>query len=356
MIENRKKITYAGIAFVVLAIAMGLFSGAFKTKIKPHELALSTLNEAAETYIVENRLTPIFETVPGTLRAKEASVISSRLLAMIKSINVRAGDAVKKGDLLVELDNTDLLARQRRWSEQANGYKAQIEQAQPQFERIKQLYEEGVSSKAQLVRAQANYLNLEAQLASAKASLQEADAALSFSQIKAPFDGRIISRLAEPGNMASPGMELLSIYNPGSLRVEVNVRESVALGLNIGDEVEASVASLNKNYGAIIEEISPEAHTGSRSFLVKAAIAIDPILAPGLFVRLNIPVGVEEQLYIPQELVVEMGQLDMVWIDKNNHPSKQIITLGPKRNDGQRLVVKGLSEGDVLLNPEGFSQ
>lgn len=354
MTDERKKWVYPAIAFAFLAIVMGGFGGLFNDKIEPNIIESQKVDGAARTITINAEPTQVFETIPGTLRAREATIISSRILAGIKAIHARAGDRVEVGQLLVELDNQDLIARQNMWQQQVRSFEVRLEQARPHFERVKQLYDEGVSSKADLDRATADYQTALAQLAGAKASSSEAKTAVGFSQIKAPISGRIIDRLAEPGSVASPGMGLLSIYNPITLRVEANVRESLALELNIGDQIEAEIPSAEKKLVTIIEEIIPEAHTGTRSFLIKASIPTDTDLVPGLFVRLHIPTRVENQIHIPNEYINEMGQLNIVWKLINGTAQKQVVTLGEEDSSGNRLLIKGLNDGDTLIHPNSL--
>lgn len=355
MIKTNKKWLLPTIAIVLLALVMGLFGGFFNSKIPPETLDKIKVSETAKIFTITEQDHAIVETLPGTLRARVATVVSSRLLAGIKAIHVRAGDLVEAGDLLVELDNADLNSRLNMWQQQVRSFEVKIGQAKPHFERIEQLFNEGITSKAELDRATAEYQSVLAQLAGAKASANEAQAALGFSQVKAPISGRIIDRLAEPGSMASPGMPLVSIYSPSTLRIEVNVRESLALTLKLGDKLEAEIPSLGKQFISTIEEIVPEAHTGSRSFLVKASITADTQLVPGIFVRLHIPVGTEKQVFIPQEFVRELGQLNIVWVLIDGTAHKQVVSLGETNQANQRLLIKGLSAGDILLHPQALS-
>ena len=352
MTEDRKKLMYKLLPIIGLGLVMAIFAGAFNEKIEPTTLGQNAQNESARTYAVKAIETEVIETIPGTLRAKQATILSSRLLAGVKTMHVRAGDYVEAGDLLVELDNEDLKSRHTMWQQQVLSHQARLQQVRPQYERIKQLFESGNSSQASLDKAAADYQSLLAQLASATASEQEALAALDFSQVTTPISGRIIDRLIEPGAMASPGMGLVSIYNPGSLRVELNVRESLALKLSVGDHLTAEIPSVGKIFTTTLEEIIPEAHVGSRSFLVKSSINVDPQLVPGLFVRVRIPVGVEERIFIPQEYIKEMGQLNIVWLKTDAGATKQIITIGDANEDGARLLVKGLQVGDTLVHPD----
>jgi RND family efflux transporter MFP subunit len=352
MTGNRKKQGLSILAFVGLGLIMAQFLGVFGDKITPTILDRDMPSSDPPSITLEAREFVVLEKIPGTIRAREATIVSSRLLAGIETVHVRAGDQVEAGQLLVELENDDLQARLAMWQQQVQSYDVRLAQVRPQYERIKQLFDEGVSSQADLDRATADYQSLLAQLASVTASMQEAQTALNFSQITAPISGRVVDRLAEPGALATPGMGLVSIYNPGTLRIEGNVRESLALGLSLGQPLQAEVPSAGGNIAAIIEEIVPEAHVGTRSFLIKASIASNPLLVPGLFARLHIPVGIEQRIFVSQDYIREMGQLNIVWVQTAGGARKQIVRFGPLDASNNRAVISGLQAGDILVHPD----
>ena len=135
-------------------------------------------------------------------------------------------------------------------------------------------------------------------------ALEEAKTALGYTEILAPFDGRVVDRFAEPGDTAQPGTKLLALYNPLSLRVEAQVREVVALGLEVGQDLQVEIPAMQKIVDAVIQERVPAADPGSRSFLVKAGVAFDKSLLPGMYARLLVPVGTGKKVLIPEVVAV----------------------------------------------------
>ena len=130
----------------------------------------------------------------------------------------------------------------------------------------------GLIAVADRDAARANAAALEAELASARQALEEAESAVGYAEIHSPIAGRIVDRFAEPGDTASPGQKLLSLYNPFSLRIEARVREHLALSLQNGQELDVEVPAVGKLFSASVEEIVPAADPGSRSFLVRAIL------------------------------------------------------------------------------------
>lgn len=294
-----------------LLLSIFWMAGAFDTKIEPGEIN-NSVTYTGESLTLKSSLTQINEDVPATVRSKQTTHVAARVLAPIKSIHVKAGDMVKKGDILIVLDNRNNLSNVAQSKENINAIYAQLTQAKSHYTRTKSLYNKESVTKAQLEQASANYNSLRAQLASAKQQLESSETTSSYSKIRAEFTARVIDRFAEPGDLASPGMKLLTLYDPQSLRIDANVRESLALTLKIGQQLETHIPALNKTLMATIEEIVPAAAPGARSFLIKAKIENNGQLLPGLFARILIPASQQNQLLIPSAYIKKMGQLDVV--------------------------------------------
>lgn len=178
---------------------------------------------------------------------------------------------------------------------------------------------------------------------------------MSYSKIEAPFAARVTDKYADPGDLASPGMKLLTLYNPQALRIDANVRESLALTLKTGQTLQTHIAALNTTIPVTIEEIVPSADPGARSFLVKATIESYPRLVPGMFAKLRIPTGKQEQLLIPPAYVVQVGQLDMVWVLDDSVPVRRFIRVG-QHYDDQVKIISGLSIGEKLITPKNMAE
>lgn len=337
-------VTIAGLLLTIMWMA-----GSFDTKIQPETLN-SGISYKGKSLTIATTLTELSEAVPATVRSKQTTHVAARVLAPIKAIHVKAGDNVKKGDLLIELDNRNNRANVAQSRANINSIRARLSQAKSHYIRTKSLYSKESVTKAQLEQASANYHSLSAQLASAKQKLESSETTLSYSQIKASFAARVIDRYAEPGDLASPGMKLLTLYDPNSLRIDANVRESVALTLKIGQQLETQVPALHKNIIATIEEIVPAADPGARSFLIKAKIENKGELLPGMFARIQIPLGKADQLLIPATYIKQIGQLDVVWVLENNFAIRRFIRIGQQFGDNV-LVISGLSTGEKIVLP-----
>ena len=292
----------------------------------------------------------VFEPVPASVEAKEATVISSRLLARITSVKVRAGDYVEAGQLLLELEKGDLQARAQQAREQVRSVEARLTETKQNLKRAEELHKRGLIAVADRDAARADAASMAADLSSARQALEEAEAAVGFSEIRSPIAGRVVERFAEPGDTASPGAILLSLYNPFSLWVEARVREQLAISLEKGAEVQVEIPAVNQRYKAKVAEIVPAADPGSRTFMVKTVLPSGPSLLPGMYARLLVPAGEHTRALIPQARVARVGQLDVVWVVEDGRVLRRFVRLGQSTDDGMVEVLSGLGE-DAMVMP-----
>jgi RND family efflux transporter MFP subunit len=254
---------------------------------------------------------------------------------------------VKKGTPLVNLENSALITQIAQAQAKYSSIQALLDEAKSSLQRAQNLKQKGLASTSDLEKAQAYFSRLSSDLQAAKQSEKEAVTALGYSKILSPIDGRIVDRSAEPGGIATPGQTLLSLYNPLSLLIEADVRESVAVKLTLGQSVTIRLDSLNKVIHATVSEMVPAADPNARSFTVKADIQFDENLRPGMFARMDIELEEVERLLIPIEYVQSYGQLDMVLVSSNNKLNRRFIRLGQQIGD-KIEVVSGLEPNEII--------
>ncbi len=345
---------------MMVAWLAGFFNDKIAAQIKPQSHPLSTAINDDSSYIVTSQKSTIYEGVSASIAAKQATIISSRLLARIDAINVRAGDNVKQGDILLSLEQNDLSSQVIEASEQVNAMQARHKEAEQNYQRAQELYQKNIVSEFDLDKSKADYQSIIAELTAAKQGLKQAKTTLGYATLRAPINGKVVDRFAEPGNTAQPGTKLLSLYNPLSLRVEAQVRETLALTLSQGQSINVELPSLNKTLKGLVEEIVPAANTGSRSFLVKISISYQKksqvnnhdVLLPGMYARILIPAGQTTKLYLPASKIATVGQLNFVWLDVNGQPERRFVRLGKKNKEGLVAVISGVQAGDKILTPK----
>jgi len=341
-------------AMVFLGVMVAWMAGSFDEKVKPDIVSVKqSLPSSVLFFEVKEQDYEHLEPVPATIAAKQTAVISSRILARIEEIKVRAGDYVKKGQELVVLERSDLKSRVSQASSQIKSVDARLDEAKQSLDRSVELNKRGLLALAPLEASQANYKSLQAQKNSAQQALVEAKTALNYASVVAPFDGLIVDRFAEPGSTAQPGMSLLSLYNPSSVRVEANVREERAVHLELGQLLKMDIPSKGLVLSAEIEELVPAGNSSSRTFLVKSQINDISGLLPGMYARLLIPAGSSKRILIPETFVAEVGQLNIVWVKQAKSDEqvveKRLIKVGLVKEGGMVEVISGLKAGEYLL-------
>jgi RND family efflux transporter MFP subunit len=348
------KITGSLVVLAMLGIVMAYLAGFFETKIPVDFRGVVPSIAAGRVYPVQITTEPLIEKAAGTIRARVETVISPLVTAKISSIAVRSGDQVEKGAVLVQLDSRELKARMDQAHQAMLAAKARFDQAEMEYRRFQNIYQKdpGAVSKSKLDQVESVYTAARAELTRTSRQKDEAKTALSYSTLNAPIAGRVVERYAEPGDTARQGEPLLRLYDPRSLRLEANVRESVASKLSTAQQLTTEIDALNMRLTAVLDEIVPSADPGSRSFLVKANLKDESGLFPGMFGRLLIPIGQTKRIYIPMKAVTQVGQLDFVIMKTESGSSRRYVRLGAVVDDRVQII-SGLSPGEsIIISPD----
>ncbi len=286
----------------------------------------------------------------GTIRAIHEVTVASKILARVKEVRVKGGQTVKAGDELVVLDNADLKARLQQAEAAEAGAKAKLSQALSDAERARRLRAERAVSEQEYEQANTACVTARTELDRAAQAVKEAQIFLSYALIHAPISGVVVDKKVNAGDMVSPGQALLTMYDRQRMQMVATVRESLALRLEVGQEVAARLDSLGLDCHATISEIVPEAQAESRSFQVKVTGPCPPRVYSGMFGRIFIPQGEEEVLVIPAEAVRRVGQLAEVEVVEGGSVRRHVIQLGRTLPEG-REVLSGLRAGEQLVLP-----
>ena len=339
------------VALVLLAGIMAYLAGVFEEKIPVDFSGVAPSSDTGRVVTVEVTSQPLIERAAGTLRAKVETVISPIITATISSIAVWAGDEVKAGDVLVTLDARELQARVDQAHQAVVAAGARLAQTEKDLARVRRIMkaDPGAVSKAERDRLQTALSTARAERIRLQRQKDEARTALSYSKLTAPIGGRIVERLADPGDTARPGEPLVRMYDPATLRLDASVRESVASKLTKGQSLFAEIDALKKRYPVVVDEIVPSADPGSRSFLVKVSLTDGSGLYPGMFGRLMIPIGQVDKVLIPLAAVTRVGQLDFVVVKTQQGAVRRYVRLGQPGPDERVEIISGLKAGDQII-------
>ncbi len=304
----------------------------------------------------------------GTVRAAQTSDAASQMMGNIVEIRAHEGDHVQRGQVLAVIDDSQPRAAVDRSTaaglaaqQQLVGADSDLALAESTLKRYQNLYEKKSVSpqefdevKARQQGALARRDIAKAGQAQAQAALSQARTSLDYTRIRAPFDGVVTEKKADPGTLASPGMSIFTVEDVRHYRLEATVNENDLQYVRTGEQVSVVIDALdNANLKGKVVQIVPAADAASRTFLVKIDLTTDTHLRSGLFGRAQFSRGARQALLIPRSAVVERGQLQGIYVlDQNKVASLRYITLG-KPSGAEVEVLAGLQGGEWLVAKPG---
>jgi RND family efflux transporter MFP subunit len=276
--------------------------------------------------------------------------LGSKLLARGVEVNLKAGQAVQAGAVLVRLDDADLQARRRQAEATFQAAEAARVQAEANVNRLANLYKSKAAGRQEYEQAATALKLAEAELRRAQESIHEIQATLDWATIRSPIEGIVVDKKVESGDLVTPGQTLATLLDPKHMQLVASVRESLSHRLKVGQPIEVQVESFNKQGAGTIREIVPEADSSSRTFQVKVTGPCPEGAYSGMFGRILIPLDEEQVLVIPRQAVQSVGQLDLVNVTTTGAVSRRAVRLG--RSIGEDVeVLSGLREGEQVHVP-----
>jgi membrane fusion protein, multidrug efflux system len=344
-------VVIVGFSVSVVVLLLWL-AGKFSPKVPVQEAATHrpTLDAGRRTATVRLIRLPLSESAVGTVRAVHETAIGSKLLARVVEVNLKAGQKVQAGDVLIRLDDTDLRAKLQQAKAAVTSAEAIERQTAADERRYSQLVESKTVSRQEYEKSATAFRSAEADLLRAQESVKEVQATLDWATIRSPIDGTVIDKNVDVGDMVTPGKMLVTLFDPTHMQLVASVRESLTHRLQVGQSIGVQIEGLNKQCNGTISEIVPEAQSASRSFQVKVTGPCPPGIYTGMFGRLLIPLQEEDVLVIPRQAVQEVGQLELVEVVDNGQVGRRSIRTG--RTFGEDVeVLSGLCEGEVVVLP-----
>lgn len=279
---------------------------------------------------------PIRVEVTGLVAPVFQATLSSRIQGTIDKLLVREGAKVSKGQLLIRLDSRDLEAELARAD-------AEVENAKAHRDRMEQLYALDAVSKQEMENAIRGYRV-------AEANRRAVEAQLSYTAVRAPFDGVITEKKVEAGELASSGQPLLKMEDPQRLRLEATVAEGDLKSVSRGDKIPVIIDALGGHtlvgtVGQILPAGDPQTHT----FTVKVDLPRTAGLKTGMFGRFPLDKGSTRTILVPSTAVIERGELSKLYVVGADHIARlRWVKLG-RRFENHVEILAGLNEGERVL-------
>lgn len=320
---------------------------ALNEKIKVIEDEMKAGGETADLKMTDVRVTEIanqpfnhFLEVQGKVDGEDNIAVSAQMAGIITAVFVKEGDAVKKGQVMAQIDNSVL-------KQQVESIKTQLSFASNIYNKQKSLWDKQIGSEVQYLTAKNNKESLEANLATLNDQLE-------MSKIKSPINGSVEEVNLKLGQMASPGIPAIRVVNFSSVKIVAEISEAYASKIKVGDKVIVSFPDFDTDIEAKIHFTSKYINPINRTFLTEIHLG-----ASKVEYRANMMAVVKINDYsnpstvvIPVSLVKESSSGKYVYLAKEESGKllarRQIVSVGNTYN-GMVEITEGLAQGDKII-------
>jgi len=348
---------------IIIVIAAGiigynLLSAVFNsaTEVK---LATATLQTQAQS-------NAIF-TASGYVVAQRKAAVASKGTGRIVYLAVVEGDKVKKNGIIARLEDSDVNAQLAEAKANLELQQSSLKDADNSYERQKALYKTGSTTQADLDAAEANYNHVLASINVAKAQVQAGEVAMENTIIRAPFDGTVLTKDADVGEMVAPlagGVNsrgaVVTIADMSSLQVEADVSESNIEKISLGQERQIILDAYPGNsYSGYVAKVVPTADRTKATVLVKVGFKnYDSRVLPEMSAKVlflandSKKMSASDQqpmLVIPLTAIAKRDGNNVVFIVKNNTAIQVQVTTG-QQMDSYIEIKSGLKSGDQVID------
>ncbi|MFN3813941.1 MAG: efflux RND transporter periplasmic adaptor subunit [Aquificaceae bacterium] len=356
----RKYAKYLGFIFIISLVVMWL-AGVFERRERAEEIRPEAKKISGFKFATVERVDEVDVYYTGNVVADKVADISTRLMGVVKNVKVKEGDRVRSGQPLINIDGKDVEAQIKASNEQIRQAEEAYRAALAQHEATKKTYERYLSLLKEQAITQQEFDQIKAKYEASQAAIEQAKAAirasqfqrqaiasnLSYTTLVAPFDGYVVAKNVDIGDMAAPGTSLL-IIEKLPYKFEVNLPEVYVNRIKLGDSYEIYVDRLNREIKGTVVEVSPSLDPSTRTFKIKLLLEKADGLKSGMYARLLLPEK-RKALLVPEGSIVRKFDFTGVWVVKQDNTLElRLIKLGEKRGDKWE-VLSGLKEGEKIV-------
>ncbi|TYQ02648.1 UNVERIFIED_ORG: RND family efflux transporter MFP subunit [Zoogloea ramigera] len=328
-----------------------------KKKEAAAKAANITLQVASEdTLVVQSSGLASGPVITGSIQPERRADLRAEVSAIVLQVLKENGEPVKKGDVLLRLDETSIRDNVNSAEEAARAAQQSLDQTQRMLERQTTLRSSGMVSSQALEDVELRRNTAQSELAAAKSRLVTARQQLGRTVVRAPFDGIVSERKVSNGDTAQVGKELVKVIDPASMRFEGTVSADKIGVVKVGQPVLFRVNGYpGQNFAGTVKRVDPAANAVTRQVevLVSFAGPAQPRVA-GLYAEGRIEAQVNAALTVPQAALVQAGDVNYVWRVKNGVMNKAMLGIGTRdERTGNWQVLSGLAAGDTIMRVPG---
>lgn len=307
-----------------------------------------------KTITIDKAEAGLKRTFSGTIRPGKDAAMAFRVSGKVEEILVDIGERVERDQLLARIDSHDYQLSVKTIAGNLESARAAARNSESGYQRNKRLYENSNISKAELDQYETQRNSDRAQVESLEAQLAQARNQLVYCGLKAPFSGYISGKKVEEFENVVSGQTVLTLVDPGELKADVGVPESLISRVNAGQDVSVTLESLpaRRFSGTVIEVgVTLDRSTGT----YPVTVMIDepsPEILPGMSAEVTFTFGFagEKSFVVPTAAIVEdirTGERSL-WIVSENTVEKRKVQTGALVSEGIEIV-SGLNEGEVVV-------
>jgi len=296
----------------------------------------------------------------GSVRAVDSATVKAKVAGELRSLSVREGMAVNKGDIIGQIDTTDYELRIQERQAQLRQAEAQLLTAQRNADANRQLVARGFISENSSANTVSALDAAKAARDTVQFQLDQALKALGDTRLIAPISGMVAERYALPGEKLSPDNKVLSIVSTEKLEAELAVPAQDLVGVQIGQRLDLQVEGVDTPQAAKVLRINPATSGSSRNVMVYLRLEgpATSKLRIGAFAQGLLPLQSKgEVLAVPFNAVRDQGGRQAVWVVRQSKLEEQLVRTGirddrakaPNGALGMIQILEGLNEGDAVI-------
>ena len=295
---------------------------------------------------------PVVHSFSGKLEAEKQSNLGTRIMGQVSRIYVKPGQKVKKGDLLIQIRNQDILAQKAQVEASKVEATAAYKSAKKDLVRFEALYESKSASEKEMDDIRTHFKMTEARVNAVMQMEKEIEETMRYASIRAPYSGVITSKAVQEGDMASPGIPLLSMESPSKWKVIARIPEADIARLKLNDSVKVKFSSGHATQNGIIAEINPSLVNTGNQFEAKIVLTDNnesPSLYSGMHATVLYENGTQPLILVPQQSLITRGQLVGLYaVSQSETALLRWVGTGQVFGDSIEIL-SGLADGEKYI-------
>ena len=348
------KISNSAHTIFAIGLIMALIS--CSSKAKKEESIINT--DSAIGVTVATPMDSNIETVniSGQVAASQTANISTRVMGYITKLNVKVGDYVSKGQLIATISNNDIIAKRGQAEAMMAEADAALTSAKKDYDRFTALYKQQSASAKELDNATLQYNAVKAKVVAAKEMRNEVNAMLEYTSLTAPFAGIVTQKFTDAGNIANPGMPIVSLEQKDSYEISASVPETEINAVKQGATVVVNIKSANKSFNGTVTQINQSSQFSGGQYIIKVSIpeAEKKGLYAGMYANLSMPKpntdkSVMNKVMAPTSSIIKKDDLTGLFtVSANNTALLRWVRFG-KTIGNNVEVLSGLEKNEQFI-------